>query len=64
MVLTSLQSQRLINWFNHLNINHPVQMADVNDVLSTFEENIILEIQQVLNYIFKKQRRYIKKLTR
>ena len=39
MVLTSLQYQILINGFNHLNINQPVQMADVNSVLSPFEGN-------------------------
>ena len=40
MVLTILQAQTLINWFKHLNINRPVRMADLNDVLITFEGNI------------------------
>ena len=40
MILTSEQAQTLINWFNHININQPVQMADVNYVLSSFEGSI------------------------
>ena len=40
MVLISLQSKILINIFNHININQPVQMATVNYVLSPFEGNI------------------------
>ena len=33
MVLTSLQAQPLINWFNRLNMNQPVQMTYVNYLL-------------------------------
>ena len=40
MVLKSLQAQKLINWFNYLNINQLVHMATVNYVLSSFEGNI------------------------
>ena len=40
MVLRNLQAQTTINWFNHLKINQPVQMAAVNYVLSPFEGNI------------------------
>ena len=39
MVLTSLQAQKLINWFNHLNINQPVQIKNVNDMIRPFEGN-------------------------
>ena len=40
MVLTSLQAQTLINWFNHLKTNQKVQMDTFNNVLSSFERNI------------------------
>ena len=40
MVLTSLQAQTLINWFNHININKSVHMAAVNYVFIPFEGNI------------------------
>ena len=40
IVLTSLQSQTLMNFFIHLNINQPVQMADVKYVLGPFEGKI------------------------
>ena len=39
MVLKSLQAQTLINWFNYMDINQPVQMVAVNYVLSLFEGN-------------------------
>ena len=35
-----LQAQALINWFNHLNVDQPVQMADVNHMIIPFEGNI------------------------
>ena len=40
MVLIIGQSKLLINQFNHININQPVQMEDVNNVNSPFEGNI------------------------
>ena len=40
MALTSLQTKTLINCFNHLNINQPVQIAVVNYVLRPFEGKI------------------------
>ena len=40
MVLMSLQAKTLINRFNHLNINQPVNMADVDYLLIPFEGNI------------------------
>ena len=40
MVLTSLQSQTLINRFNHIDINQPVQMEAMNYMLGFFEGNI------------------------
>ena len=40
IVLTSLQSQTLMNFFIHLNINQPVQMETVNDMIIPFEGNI------------------------
>ena len=41
MVLTKRQSQIIINQFNNLNLNQPVQMADpvLNYVLSPLERN-------------------------
>ena len=39
MVLKSLQELKIINWFNHLNINQPVHIVTVNDVISPFEGN-------------------------
>ena len=43
MLLTILQAQTIINRFNHLNINQPVPMENVNDVISSFEGNINIE---------------------
>ena len=40
MLLTILQAQILTNNFNHIQINQPVKMADVNDVISSLEGNI------------------------
>ena len=40
MVLTSLQAQKIINSFNNLNINQPLQIAAVNYVLTPIEGNI------------------------
>ena len=40
MVLTIRQAPLLINQFNHLNINQPVQISPVNYMLSPFEGNI------------------------
>ena len=40
MVLMTLQVQTLVNWFKHVDINQPVQMADVNYLLIPFEGNI------------------------
>ena len=40
MVSTRRQSQLIIKQFNNININHPVQMTAMNNVLSPFEGNI------------------------
>ena len=40
MIFTSLQKQTIINIINHINIDQPFKMADVNYVLIPFEGNI------------------------
>ena len=40
MVLKRIQSQLLINQFNHININKPVHMMDLNYMIIPFEGNI------------------------
>ena len=63
MILTILQSQTLINWFNHLNNNTSVKMDAVNYMLRPFEGNINPGYQRGSNFILNKLRRYINKLT-